>query len=338
MKTTTKSKTPRKSKPAAQPKKAPKKKVKSNIVLTTLAISAAGILGYLGWQYYKKRKAARTSSPDLDTYLQPLPSTYVNPGTDTPSTEKQASLPSGAKDTSTRVSTTAPKPATANTTGIFPLKRGSKNAKVKALQQALITKFGNGILPKFGADGDFGTETATALKKAGLPATIDESTFYVITQSESGISDKNMFALKLRNAASAMDFATTLSLLKQMNTKEDYRQINGLFAQQRLRGVRQTLVTGLLNSFSSDSQKQQIRYEFIRMGLKYDGNKWSLDGFDGRPVVTIEPTNVWLNATERVTVPAMMVLGAEVSRKLDYTLFENNSKYFLVSTKSIKYL
>ena len=31
-----------------------KKTKKKKIVLTTLAVGAAGILGYFGWQYYKK--------------------------------------------------------------------------------------------------------------------------------------------------------------------------------------------------------------------------------------------------------------------------------------------
>ncbi len=42
----------------------------------------------------------------------------------------------------------------------FPLKKGSKGALVQRLQLAI----GVSNLPKFGADGDFGTETQTALK------------------------------------------------------------------------------------------------------------------------------------------------------------------------------
>lgn len=42
----------------------------------------------------------------------------------------------------------------------FPLKKGSKGALVQRLQLAI----GTDKLPKFGADGDFGTETQTALK------------------------------------------------------------------------------------------------------------------------------------------------------------------------------
>lgn len=46
--------------------------------------------------------------------------------------------------------------------GTFPLKKGSKGALVQRLQLAI----GTDKLPKFGADGDFGTETLNALKAA----------------------------------------------------------------------------------------------------------------------------------------------------------------------------
>ncbi len=329
----TKGTTTRKIKPAARRKQPSKAKAK--IMLTTLAVGAAGILGYLGWTYYKKRKSARSSADsDLNRILQPATAVASYPNTTMPRTDSIVSPAPEPADTTRSSSST--KSTVTSAASIFPLKKGSKNARVKALQQALIAKYGPSILPNFGADGDFGTETAAALKKAGLPASIDESTYYVVVQVSS--TDKAALSSKLLTAAARGDFSGTMTLLRQMTTKEDYRQVSDLFSQQRLRGVKQTLVTGLLDSFASESQKQQIRYEFIRMGLKYDGSKWSLDGFDGRPLVTIEPTNVWINATESVNVPAMMVLGAEVSRKLDYTLFENNNRYFLVATKSIKYL
>ena len=76
----------------------------------------------------------------------------------------------------------------------------------------------------------------------------------------------------------------------------------------------------------------------MRIGLQFDGNKWSLSGFDGKSIVTIEAATVWINAAEGVKVPAKMVLGNEVTRRLDYTLFENKGKYFLVDTKSVQYL
>jgi hypothetical protein len=46
----------------------------------------------------------------------------------------------------------------------FPLKKGSRGAKVKELQMKLLKK-DPAILPKYGADSDFGSETETALVK-----------------------------------------------------------------------------------------------------------------------------------------------------------------------------
>jgi hypothetical protein len=332
MKTAGKHKPTRKVKPSPTRKTPSKKKAKSKIILTSLAVGAVGILGYLAWQFYTKKRAAKYSSstnPDLTTILPVTSSAVVYPSTSTSS--------------SANFSTVLPKPVTSTTTSkkatsSFPLKKGRKNELVKSLQLALISKYGASILPRYGADGDFGSETVAALAKAGLPATIDESTYYVIIQGNTSVVDNSALANKFLTAALSGSFNTVLGLLKQLKSKEDYRQVSEVFVQYRLRGVRQTLVNGLLNTFTNEKQKEQIRYEFIRMGLKYDGKQWSLDGFDGRPIVTTEPTNVWISATENVGVQASVVLGAEVSRKLDYTLFENNGRYFLVATKSIRYL
>jgi len=54
----------------------------------------------------------------------------------------------------------------------FPLKKGSKGAKVTETQKALLT-YDSGILPKFGADGDFGNETMSAVQKVLGKDTID---------------------------------------------------------------------------------------------------------------------------------------------------------------------
>lgn len=51
----------------------------------------------------------------------------------------------------------------------FPLKKGSKGALVQRLQLAI----GIDKLPKFGADGDFGTETQNALKAVTGKSQVD---------------------------------------------------------------------------------------------------------------------------------------------------------------------
>jgi hypothetical protein len=78
------------------------------------------------------------------------------------------------------------------------------------------------------------------------------------------------------------------------------KEVSNEFKNYRIGGgVRQTLVNALLNTFSKEDQKQAIRFEFLRMGLQFDGKKWSLDGFDGVSIVTIEPTTIWVNCRNR---------------------------------------
>lgn len=54
----------------------------------------------------------------------------------------------------------------------FPLKKGSKGSKVKELQEAILT-VNKQLLPKFGADGDYGSETQSAVKTLLNKTTVD---------------------------------------------------------------------------------------------------------------------------------------------------------------------
>lgn len=307
------------------------KQQQKKIIMASLAIGAAGIMGYFGWQYLKKKKDARNAN-ELDEILK---TTSIS-RSDSVSSEIPAYAPPRTSNTIKSSSTSYSIPKSAPDKSGFPLKKGSKGNNVKLLQEALMVKYGGSVLPKYGADGDFGSETANALKKAGLPATINESTFNVLVKSTK--ADFTTLGNALYKAAAEKNYNNVISLLKQMQSTDDYSAANEVFKQNRINGVRQTIVNGLLNSFTNTTQKEAIKFEFIRMGLQFDGDKWSLSGFDGKPVVTTEPTTVWVNATEGVKVPAKTVLGNEISRRLDYTLFENKGKYFLVNTKSVQYL
>jgi hypothetical protein len=303
------------------------KQGKKKIIITTLAVSAAGILGYFGWQYFKKKKERKTAN--ADEILQPQP-TPVIPSNSTPKVDE----PVWTNPTNNNHSGgghTNPKQDSE-----FPLKRGSRGDKVKRLQQAFITKYGNTILPRYGADGDFGLEMAAALKKLKLPATINESTYNVLVEGQKNSTSNT--ATELYNAATQQDFKKAVSLLKSISSKDDYTTISNQFKNYRINGVRQTLVNGMLNSFTTEEQKQAIRFEFIRMGLQYNGNKWSLSGLGGLPIITTQETTIWVNANTGVNVANRTVLGNEVSRKLDYTLFENNGRHFLVQTKATSYV
>jgi hypothetical protein len=54
----------------------------------------------------------------------------------------------------------------------FPLKRGSRGSNVKDLQQAILV-YDKTLLPKYGADSDFGSETETAVVKILGKKTVD---------------------------------------------------------------------------------------------------------------------------------------------------------------------
>jgi hypothetical protein len=311
-----------KAKPRNKKKPAGKKHQKKKIIVASLAVGAAGILGYFGWQYLKKKKEA-AGVANIDAILKP---SNILPQYD-------ATLPT-AKPKATRKSPNSL--STSSESSGFPLKRGSKGEKVQLLQEALIAKYGKNALPKYGADGDFGSETISALKKAGLPTTVTESIFNVLTEGLRG--DKSNLGKDLYAAASTRNFSKVLSLLKTMSSTEDYATANEVFKTYRLNGIRQTIVNGLLSAFTKTDQKERIKFEFLRIGLQFDGSKWSLSGFDGKSIVTTEAATIWVTATQNVQVPARMVLGNEVSRRLDYTLFENKGKYFLVPTRSVQYL
>jgi lysozyme family protein len=61
----------------------------------------------------------------------------------------------------------------------FPLKRGSRGTRVTMLQQALAK-----TTPSIMIDGQFGPQTAGALKTAGYPEIVDETLFNKITGSD----------------------------------------------------------------------------------------------------------------------------------------------------------
>ena len=92
---------------------------KRKIILIGLSVLGTGVAGFLGWNYWKKKKA--NQEEDTTSF------------------------------TETANTTTA-----ASRNDDFPLKRGSKGNRVTLLQNALVKKYGAGILPKYGVDGMFG--------------------------------------------------------------------------------------------------------------------------------------------------------------------------------------
>lgn len=283
------------------------------ILLIGLGAIATGTLGFFGWRWWKTRKekadTEKENTPDLELPPPPSKNSFTVP-----------SAPPKRNDD-------------------FPLKKNSKGARVKQVQEVLIAKLGKDILGKAGADGDFGSKTEAALTKAGFPITIDENVFNVIVQGDSNGLDADATATQLYNAATKKDFPTTIKALQKLKSKEDYTSVSENFKNNyRVNGVRQTLVNGLLNSFSDEKQKQSIRLQFTRMGLNYDGKKWSLSGLETSSIITKRATIIWEHPRKAITVPANMVLGKEVAQRGTHTLFENKGKHFLVDTQSVTYI
>jgi hypothetical protein len=322
------------------------------IMLIGTGITATGIAAYFGWQYYKKSQDGKQKNTTAFTPMQdPIPeykpntpspqetnNTFTPPYINTNSGGGKSNTGGNANNNANNNSNTysPPKP-----NKDFPLKRGSRGEKVRQLQQALIATNGASILPKYGADGDFGSELVNALRKLNYASVISESLFHVITGGYVNYSKTNTgkpsIAKLFLESLSQHNYKSTIDQLKALKTKSDYIEASTEFKNYRVNGgVRQTLVNACLNAFVDAKQKQAIRLEFLRMGLKYNGTQWSLDGLGGEQIMTTRDTQVWLDGFTSMPVPCRMILGKPITARLDYTMFEKDGKHFLVKTKDIQ--
>jgi len=282
-------------------------------ILIGLGVAVTGTLGFFGYKAYTKRKNKNDGEEE-----------------DFSSNTTSPSAPSAP---STSYFKPAPK---VERNDRFPLQKGSKGERVRKLQSVLMTKYGKSILPKYGADGDFGSEMVAALEKLKLPSAIDESTYNVLVVGSA--PDEDDLAEKLHKAAEDKSFSTALSLLKKIRNTSDYSKVSEKFKEYRIDGgVRKTLVNGMLSVFSSSSQKPSIQKEFLRMGLKYDGDKWSLSGIPTREIVvaTVSTTVYDVKRSVKLEVPKGMVLGHFLQQKDGWTLFKTlqaNKKLIVKST------
>lgn len=322
-----------------------KNKKLKQMLLVGVGLTATGVAGYFGWQYFKKSKEDGNKTTSFEPQADPIPeykptNTYTPPTTNTNSNtytnygnDKDTNKVKDINDNVYNLYNSNSK----KDKSIFPLKKGSKGDKVRQLQQALIAQHGESILPKYGADGDFGTEMVNALKKLKYPTKVTESLFNVITSSKG--SNTNSLAKQLVKALSQHDFPKTISLLQQIKSVSEYSTTSDEFKTMRVNGgVRQTLVNGCLNAFLDSKQKQTIRLEFIRMGLKFDGKKWTINGLDGtdnEQLITIRPTRVWIDAFNHTLVQRNTILGRPLAKRLDLILFENNGQHFMVRANDV---
>lgn len=281
---------------------------------------------------------------------------------------------------------TAPKSNPAPVSSGFPLKRGSNNEYVRTLQQAIIkdfTKDNYKPLPKYGADGDWGSETQKFFDNhPKLQSVIDQTTYtdYITGNwpADSGtnsqgyttssapkttastitndiknilvptwiVDPKVAIGYKIFDTAKAKNLQNTLSLLKTLTSIADYTSASQGFQLRPwktemkiswigvpiVNAARYTLVNGLLDAYTSQSDKSLLRSEFRRIGLKetvkdsnpatYDST-WSLSGLGkaNRNIRTIMRALISDGFNIRVEVPTRTLLGQWISSGNGYTRF-----------------
>lgn len=290
-----------------------KPKGKGKVVLIGVSIIGLGTLAFFGW---RKLKGTEEEAP-----------TEIVP-------DKSFSVPSTKATTSVARNDN------------FPIKRGSKGERVKTIQQVLVK---SGLLDAKDVIGEFGPKTEAALKKLGLPTVITEDAFTEITVGKAKPEgekpppsptplDAEKFADGLWSAAKSKNFKAALSILLLMKSTSDYTAVSDIFKTKYLNGVRQTLVNGMLNSFSDLTQKETLRNAFKLMGLKYDGITFSLSGIS-TGIITKSPTKILDAQNGRgIQVSKNTILGIYEGRKGKYTKFKNNGRHFFVPTSNIKFL
>ncbi len=263
------------------------------------------------------------------------------------------------------------------TPSVFPLKLKSKGAYVTTIQLALIKKYGAKILPRNGANGDFGTELQSALISLNLPHVIyaidydniltalappkNESSSNTTNQnssstkndqSKSNGSNQNQtttakqkqtfkhIALKLKTAIENNHFSECIKELKQIKSTDEYVLINAYFSSEKIDGLlKMSIVTALLRSFPSDSDQKQLNSQFYRIGLRYNSSQWSLSGIDSKTIVTVQPAKVWDENKNEIVVPRSTILGEFIRAKNGICEFRTlDGKKLYVSIHLIAYM
>lgn len=313
------------------------KKTKFILLGITAGVLALGGLGY--W-YFVGRKGVKTDNSDEDVIKQLSEEKEISkPKPKLPTTKPKAQLPPAKSSSNNLPSATD-----------FLLMKGSKGELVKQLQNALIKKYGKEILPKYGADGDFGSEVENALKSKGFSTQINSEEYkkIIFSLTEQSVTNTGIPKDAKENIDIAKNiwlYSTTKKLpllieqLKRITNVTHYVKVNELFKTIRLDGVRQTIVNGTLSSFDDATSKQFMTNEFIRMGLKYDGEKWSLSGIGEKQIATNRGTTICSIDGLILKIPEQTILGVELSRGRFNTRFRTlNNQILYVPTKHIRYV
>lgn len=172
----------------------------------------------------------------------------------------------------------------------FPLKMGSTGQRVVKLQQA-FDKLGYSI----GITGIMNLDTIQKLNSMGYPASLLE-THYNEILTKAGISildivfDPKAVAQELHQALSAQNIILTINALRKIKDIQSYESTKNEFIKKPVYSIASarnisttSLVNGVLEvAFKNDEPaKEQLRKEFIRMGLKWNANSGQWNIFNG---------------------------------------------------------
>lgn len=252
--------------------------------------------------------------------------------------------------TTTKVSTNRKPPQRVQSS--YLIQPGSSNKYVTNLQLALISKYGKSILPKFGADGHFGSETVNALKSKGLPTRFDNVSYGMImatlglqskAKDDDDVLSKNnpsSIANDLHRGIAKRDGAIALPALRRIRDVKHYSEVSKKFKKRKIGWVRKTIVTGLMDAFKLKSNRKKMNAQFHRIGLKFDGSKWSLSGILGAidQLVTTSTALVWNELGKTIEVPANTILGEYLDANDGVTEFETiDGRRLFVRTDQIQY-
>jgi hypothetical protein len=292
----------------------------AKVFIYALALAALGGGGYLVYDRMKRKKLAEQNqlpSDNNDTII-------IN-----------NTLPASFSTFTSKVLSSA--------SDSFPLKRGSRGTRVTMLQQALAK-----TTPSIMIDGQFGPQTAGALKTAGYPEIVDETLFNKITgsipiaigSSVQVVFNPSALAESLYKGAQARNLAQVMDILKQLKSVTEYSAVNEYYKKQSF--ISKTVVTDLLEyAFkSNEAAKVQIRNEFLRIGLKVSSTgTWSLQGIRlYKDLVTIRETVVTDARNNRIPVRRNTILGDELEVANGMTWFKSIDNSILkVPTQDVKY-
>ena len=227
----------------------------------------------------------------------------------------------------------------------FPLKRGSKGARVLLLQQAL-EKLKPGIMTQYGGiDSAFGKGTADALVSMGYGKTVDEALFNQIVANEPKIIfNPQAVAKEIYQNAEAKNSAGVIYALQKIKDVPSYSAANQVY--MKLGWHKKKILTDLMDvSFKEekyDEAKDRFREEFNRIGLKHNekSGKWSLSGFRRfKDIITIIDTYILDDQENRISISKNTILGDEQEVANGMTTFRSiDNRYGSVPSEHVKYV